>query len=56
MYSYVKLVCQHEAIVQTFTANDPALTFMLTGTQDTTATFAEQEEFKTILRAGRVQF
>ena len=34
MYSYVKLVCQHEAIVQTFTANDPALTFMLTGTQD----------------------
>ena len=56
MYSFVKLVCQHEAMVQTFTVNDPALTFILTGTQDTTATFAEQEEFKTILRAGWVHF
>jgi hypothetical protein len=30
--------------------------FTLAGTQDTTATFGEHEELKTILRAGSAQF
>ena len=40
--------------LQTKIATTDPLT--LTGTQDTTATFSEHEELKTILRAGSVQF
>ena len=38
---------------QSLPATDP---FTLAGTQDTTATFGEHEELKTILRAGSTQF